>query len=228
MKYSPKEIRSIEEYRLLFKAIGAAKRKEALAHAVRTREFEVNLYWTRATYFWAFIVLAYGGFFGLATSEESKVPEKNELQFIVASIGFVFSFGWYLANRGSKYWQENWEKQVELLEDKIIGPLQKTTLHESSFPFSNFLGPFKLSVTKINQVLSLYVTAMWLFLSLRCLSTIFEIGPPVQHFGMWLVTFLTLTGVAALFLSTRQNWSKFHLQHLDIANDLTEEPSKKQ
>lgn len=35
----------------------------------------------------------------------------------------VCSAAWTLLNRGSKYWQENWETKVELNEKKVTGPL---------------------------------------------------------------------------------------------------------
>ncbi|WP_442906362.1 RipA family octameric membrane protein [Halomonas sp. MES3-P3E] len=37
-------------------------------------------------------------------------------------------FPWFCANRGSKFWQKNWEKHVGQLEDKVTGPLYKIIL----------------------------------------------------------------------------------------------------
>lgn len=68
-----KKICSIDEYNNLFKPNKNSreatqmtelnKKCEALKMALDTRKFEIELYWKRATYFWAFIALAFGAFF---------------------------------------------------------------------------------------------------------------------------------------------------------------------
>jgi hypothetical protein len=42
---------------------GDDRQKAALALAHDIRKFEIDLYWKRATYFWAFIAVAFAGFF---------------------------------------------------------------------------------------------------------------------------------------------------------------------
>jgi tRNA A-37 threonylcarbamoyl transferase component Bud32 len=37
-------------------------RKEALKQALDIRKFEIDLYWKRATYFWAFIAVSFAGY----------------------------------------------------------------------------------------------------------------------------------------------------------------------
>jgi hypothetical protein len=54
--------------------------------------------------------------------------EKTHLFLVVTGLGLVLSAAWYLANRGSKQWQENWENHVDLLEYEVKGPLYKTVL----------------------------------------------------------------------------------------------------
>src|SRR5690554_293970 len=89
------------------------------------------------------------------------------MSVILSCLGVVFSFAWFCVNRGSKYWQENWEKHVDVLEDEVTGPLYKVVLsrnpHASKADkFRNLLtGPSPLSVSKINQLISLYVTVLW-------------------------------------------------------------------
>ena len=85
-------------------------------------------------------------------------------------MGFVFSFAWFCANRGSKRWQENWENHVDLLEDEITGPLYKIVV--SRPPATDFAqkttnlltGPAPFSVSKINQIISVYICFVWLLL----------------------------------------------------------------
>jgi uncharacterized membrane protein (DUF485 family) len=82
----------------------------------------------------------------------------------VSSLGFVFSLGWYFVNRGSKAWQRNWEAHVDLLEDEVMGPLYKTGINRYTYKFFDLTEAYPFSVSKINQILSLFVAATWLFL----------------------------------------------------------------
>jgi hypothetical protein len=86
--------------------------------ALATRQFEIDLFWKRSLFFWGFIVAA---FVAVAALE----GKSRSLSIIVSGFGMVSSLGWTLANRGSKYWQEQWEKKIEKVEDKITGPLFK-------------------------------------------------------------------------------------------------------
>ncbi|EHC1567852.1 hypothetical protein JT607_003061, partial [Escherichia coli] len=75
----------------------------ALDKAHDIRKFEIDLYWKRATYFFAFftvITAAYGYLF-THTEYITYTP-------FISIIGTVFSICFYYVNIGSKYWQENW------------------------------------------------------------------------------------------------------------------------
>lgn len=103
------------------------KAEKALEHALDIRKFEIGLYWQRAAYFWALIAVAFAGYFAILSAEH--LCDKEYLAYIVSCIGLLFTWAWFLVNRGSKYWQENWENHVDMLEDPITGPLYKTVLH---------------------------------------------------------------------------------------------------
>ena len=141
--------------------------KEALAlrEAIETRKLEVDLYWRRASYFWTLSTVAFTGFFALQASKES--PPTSLV--IVSCIGFVFALAWLLASRGAKHWQANWEMQVEMLEDSVIGPLFKTNSKPEGSVW-NLFKSYPFSVTKINQLLSLFLAIVWLALILQSLS----------------------------------------------------------
>ena len=81
------------------------KHKKALTAALDTRKFEIELYWKRATYFWAFIAVTFAAY-GLV--QRLDTDDKTFMSFFLSCLGFILSFGWVLANRGSKQWQENW------------------------------------------------------------------------------------------------------------------------
>lgn len=142
----------------------AEKREKAFERALDTRKFEIELYWKRAAYFWAFIGAAFAGFVAV---QASAAENKDDLAVVLACVGFVFSVGWLCVNRGSKHWQENWEKHVDMLEDETSGPLYKVVLTRGKpkglgeIARHAVTGPSPLSVSKINQLISLYVSILW-------------------------------------------------------------------
>ncbi len=150
---------------------------EALKYALETRKFEIQLYWERAKYFWTFIAASLAAY-GLVQKIESA-DTKEWLSLLISCLGLVFSVGWYFVNRGSKHWQENWENHVALLEDKAIGPLFKTILMRHKCQDKGFkekvIGPAPYSVSKINQLISLYIVFFWFALIVHGLIKKIEI-----------------------------------------------------
>lgn len=134
---------------------GDGARGKALGYALDIRKFEIELYWKRAGYFWTLIAASFAGFVALQTATKPKPG----LSFLISCIGLVLSFGWYLVNRGSKYWQENWERHVDMLETEVIGPFYKTTLSRQEFPWIRFWGGYPYSVSNINQLISLFISS---------------------------------------------------------------------
>lgn len=141
------------------------KQEEALKQALDIRKFEIDLYWKRAAYFWAFIGATFAGYF-LLVSKDSCNNNLNVL--VICALGFLFSYSWFCVNRASKFWQQNWEMHVDLLEDEVMGPLYKTYKNPNSYgneKVFHFTEEFPYSVSKINQLLSLFVTMIWIFLA---------------------------------------------------------------
>ena len=58
---------------------------------------------------------------------------KNIILLILISLGLIFSVAWILVISGSKHWQENWGKHLDILEDYIAGPLYKTIYYSKLF-----------------------------------------------------------------------------------------------
>lgn len=157
-----------DEYDEMFK--DRKKLKAAFKQVTDIRKFEIELYWKRATYFWTLIAVAFAGYFAVLSSK--SLDNNYFLSFVVGSIGLVFSFAWYFANRGSKYWQENWENHLDLLEDKITGPLYKTLLQRPRFNSLSekyVTGPLSVSVSKINSWVSVFVIFIWFVLVIYAL-----------------------------------------------------------
>jgi hypothetical protein len=127
----------------------ATKLSAALARAHDIRKFEIELYWKRATYFWAFQAVAFAALGFLF--KDGSIP-KPELIIIPAMIGFVTAVGGYLTARGSKFWQENWEAHVDLLEPSIAGRLTQVIVSRD--------GP-QFSVSRVNQWLLGVLAGAW-------------------------------------------------------------------
>jgi len=191
------EILNEDAYKQVFSS--KEMRDTALQCALDIRKFEIELYWKRTAYFWTLIAAAFAGYF-LLESKES--PTLQPYVFLDSCIGLVLSVSWYLVNRGSKYWQENWERHVDVLEEESMGPLYKTTIHVSEFPWLNIFSGYPYSVSKINQIVSVYVIAVWLgaaFLSfplVRCWT--FN-----RPFGVYTLVGLTAFTILLLLLSGR-------------------------
>jgi len=164
----------------------------ALGYALDIRKFEIELYWKRATYFWAFIAAAFAGY---ALTYKTATDNEPWLSLIFSALGLVFSFAWYLVNRGSKFWQNNWERHVDLLEDMTLGPLYKVVAINAEHNPLTAAGQF--SVTKLNQMLSLYVTLVWVVLLAK------SVGPidPTRQFdaSKFATILITLTALCMLW-----------------------------
>ncbi|MEZ9819686.1 hypothetical protein AB4238_03520 [Shewanella sp. 10N.286.45.A1] len=151
---------SKDEYNSLLVDICPQKAERAFEKAWATRNFEIEMYWKRATYFWAFIASTFVGYFALISSANYVKPDPFnhvEVYFLIC-IGFVLSLAWHLTNIGSKSWQRHWEVHVDLLEDAFTGPLYKTVYPQQTF-----------SVSKINELVSLMFVFIWFLLGIKYL-----------------------------------------------------------
>lgn len=94
---------------------------EAYKIAIDTRNLEIKLFWQRSLFFAAFISAIFVGYSSAETEPFSKI--------MLSTLGFLLSFAWLLANRGSKYWYESWETKIEEIEEgydfKLFGPWKK-------------------------------------------------------------------------------------------------------
>ena len=117
---------------------------------------------------------------------------------------------WYLANRGSKFWSGNWELHVDYLEDEKLGPLYKTVTAKENFKIWYPLRAYPFSVAKINQVLNLYVLAIWLFLIVFSFSERFNLTERFELFNEIIICLITVVAIFAMF-----KWAKtdFKIRH---------------
>jgi hypothetical protein len=124
--------------------------------SVAIRNFEIELFWKRSVFFWGFIASAFVGYAALRDKSAG-------LSIVVACFGMVCSFAWALLNRGSRYWQESWEKKVESAESAVTGRL---FAHEEEIDTRKvaWLRARRYSVSKIATALSDYVFVLWMCL----------------------------------------------------------------
>ncbi|TKK15549.1 RipA family octameric membrane protein [Pantoea agglomerans] len=166
------------------------KHLRAFTQVADIRKFEIEMYWKRATYFWTIIAIIFTGYFALASV--NSFPFKNAFSLLLSSMGSVFTLSWFLVNRGSKYWQENWENHLDLMENGITGPLYKTVLSRPSveakkntpqlastnkdFIDEYITGPKKISASKVNQLVAFYLLGIWLILVIITLTNISQLS----------------------------------------------------
>jgi hypothetical protein len=98
-------------------------RRTALTRACERRDFEIEHYWKRATYFWAFQVAIFVALGFLWAKPDAGA---SPITILLAGIGFLTAFTNNLAARGSRFWQDNWENHIDMLEDEFEGRLYKT------------------------------------------------------------------------------------------------------
>lgn len=144
---------------------------EAIKIALDTRKFEIELYWKRSTYFWAFLVSAFGAYsFVWSMSDCTRqVLDRNLFLVLVSAIGILLSLCFYLVNRGSKYWQENWETQIDILLKDKVGPVFQRVKNPNNRMIDRkkcfgLLESYPFSVSKVNTLLSLLMIVVWIIL----------------------------------------------------------------
>ena len=150
--------------------------------AADVRKFEINLFWQRSLFFWGLVAAAFVGY-------ASLVKERPNIAFLIACFGVVCSVAWSLANRGSKYWQEYWELEVEKTEVPVLG--RQLFVGGSARKTSElWLAPRQYSVSKITIALSDFATFIWACLAIRrldigALSLPFK--TPTPEIMVWLI-----------------------------------------
>ncbi len=76
------------------------------------RKLEIELLWNRTLIFWGFTVVGFAAYAycldNLKSFDYSYGPA-----LLVAIFGIITSLIWTMVNRGSKFWQEYWEDQIQ-------------------------------------------------------------------------------------------------------------------
>jgi hypothetical protein len=182
----------------------------AFKKAWETRNFEIDKFWQRSMFFWGFIALIFTGYVTVVTGKSYKLIKGMYIDFYLILLGIIFSVAWLLVIKGSKRWQENWEKHIDCLEDEITGPLYKTLYYK---------GKNYYSVSRITQILAGVVIGTWCFLlfqyfynNFNILKKIFElICNNLQVFLFIVLPFLgTILCVVIMFIRGQTNEGEFN------------------
>jgi hypothetical protein len=168
----------------------------ALLRAHDLRRFEIENYWRRATYFWAFQVTSFG-FFGLIWKDVGSAGTLDRLSLLIPSgLGAISAQVGWLTARGSKFWQENWEAHVDLLEDEVEGRLTQVVLSRSGRQYS---------VSAANQNFMLILMVGWIAVFMLVLMPSVEVF--VRPYAPWAAFALLFSAMGYLF-----GWSRTDLR----------------
>jgi hypothetical protein len=128
------------------------------SNSVSIRANSRSTYFGGALFFWGFISAAFVGYGALYKREAP------ELALVLACFGLVCSVAWTLANRGSKYWQENWEQKVHRAELDVLGE-EFFARQEQTEDWKNcWLRARRFSVSKLAIALSDFTVLTWIVL----------------------------------------------------------------
>jgi len=180
---------------------GASAAKAALARAHELRKFEIENYWKRATYFWAFQLVAFT-LLGLIWPQtlDPKGPLQASALMIPAGLGSITALVGLLTAKGSKFWQENWEAHVDALEGNVEGQLTQTIFVRRQLAFS---------VSRANECLLLLLVTGWFVFFLVAAFHLDIYLPQHWQAPLGVVTLLAVSGW--ITLSTRTDLSGFKI-----------------
>jgi hypothetical protein len=174
-----------------------------LDKAYDIRKFEIEMYWKRATYFWGFIAVSYTLFVLLNTSKINvEKKELATLQLLVTSLGLIFSYGWYIVNRGSKFWTKNWHEIIDFLEGLIKRPFHRLKMSSENSLLKVF-SHYRFSVTDTNLIISFFNFLVWVIITIatiiKLFDDIFYTDDIFKNINIYISTLTSLTIFALTF-----------------------------
>jgi len=138
-------------------------RSAALQRAHEIREFEIELYWKRANYFWLLQAAVFAAV-GLTWRSDSSLP--LYIPVALSGLGVLTALAGWLATQGSKFWQRNWEHHIDMLEGEFEGDLYKTVYIPKS--------GVRWSLSGVSESLAMCFVMFWIFL---LVATSFHANP---------------------------------------------------
>lgn len=138
---------------------------EAYKQALDTRKFEIELYWKRATFMWpvngALLVLI-----GIFSKLFYDAPIDRRIECFVA-MSVISLLGYFVSmissgiSQSGKYWQENWEYHLDMLEPFFCGHLFKTHISRRPQPYS---------ISELQDTVNLILVFLWVLIFIISIS----------------------------------------------------------
>ena len=166
-----------------------------------TRKFEIKLFWQRALFFGGFITIIFAGY------SSKDIPK--DVKFLLSILGALCSFVWFLANKGSKFWQENWEGHIAY---SIYGSFfgihywKKDTKENRK---SKIFNAERFSPSKLAIALSFYIIILW---GILVISQYIDLTKIPQHRTI----FLALTIAYAIYVFNSSKIDKIWRSKEDV------------
>lgn len=181
--------------------------KNAYETAHRIREFEIELYWKRTTYIWAMqaafiglslLIRTYGDTTIVLDFPLIRVSTEPSLSSLIAStlistLALIVASLWFLMLSGAKFWQDNWERHVDILGETLCQNLYQV------YPVYGKTPNPPYSVTKINSYIATSFIIFWiinLLWSLWGITSVCSVLGGIPFF----FAFLAWIGLYALFI----------------------------
>jgi hypothetical protein len=166
--------------------------KELLDRAWKIRDFETKLFWDRVNHFSIFVGALFVSFYYIKEG-------RSEFRLLISFLGTITSFMWYLLNRGSKFWFENWERHIDLLEkESKTGEIYKIILGSGNNYYKSVLSSYAFSATKLTTAFSLIVSIMWFLL---CIILVQKLSTSIANHNLYIVILLPIiTSFILLFI----------------------------
>ncbi|MDA0782887.1 MAG: hypothetical protein O2970_11945 [Proteobacteria bacterium] len=160
---------------------------ESLKRAWHVRDFEIELFWKRSTYFSVLVGALFIAYYTLVDNQSEGAKESIEIyKLIISLLGFIASLVWFLSNKGSKFWQENWELHIDMIEKmSICNKIHSVVLNKSDKCWD--LGAASYSVSRLNTLFSLIVCLGWFLVIIFLLLPIELINSYQKWIGFFLV-----------------------------------------
>ena len=151
------------------------KIKNAFEKAHDIRKFETGMYWQRSAYLWGFIsVLAAACAYCFVASLDKDITNSSKMMYVAAIIlisilGYILCNLWQKIMYASKYWQENWEFHIDMLEPYVSG-----NLHKIHFMKMSYRIPQRYSIHDIILSIIHRFYAIWYITSIASLLIFFN------------------------------------------------------
>jgi hypothetical protein len=168
-----------------------SERNAQFDYAVKNRDREIALLWTRSNAMWVVVAICFAAYGVVRNDPLSSV--------FVAVVGFVASSCWAFMIVGSKWWQECWEVKMQLSAPDALRTFVGTTEE-----VAGELWLFKLkrySVAKVMIVIASFLTVMWASAVLYDLLRFYAPGEPrismlLSYVRDFAAIYLVLVGAA--------------------------------